>query len=219
MFNTGNELSVSSVAWFFTATLWGGLYTSLLEKAFSSRGFTCVPGFNHPPPPVSFILSHTHFLKFWHDELSVCVHIVCPLCHDRRASSITFTYPLTASVAGAPLMTSQSVPSIFFCFWLHCGIRRTPGLSIPRCCLPTSSYVCLAFPPPLPSSGELRTQFHLLRTQSLRSPILKPEVGQYVATHATDNWCRFPCRVAWDYKWAPKHVLLFFWVCVPKLWI
>ena len=29
--------------------------------------------------------------------------------------------------------------------------------------------------------------------------------------------CRFPCWVFTEYKYAPKHVLLFFWFCVPKL--
>ena len=40
----------------------------------------------------------------------------------------------------------------------------------------------------LPCSGGLRTQklkSHLLRTQSLRVLLFKPEAGQYIAMHAT----------------------------------
>ena len=58
-------------------------------------------------------------------------------------SSFTFTYPLTAGVAGAPQMTFQPVSSIFLCSPLPPRIWRTRGLSIPRCSLPTSSPVCL----------------------------------------------------------------------------
>ena len=53
-------------------------------------------------------------------------------------------YPLTARVIGAQKMISQSVSSIFLCSPLPLGTLRTPGLSIPWCCRPTSS-VCLVF--------------------------------------------------------------------------
>ena len=56
-------------------------------------------------------------------------------------------YPLIATVVGAPQMISQSVSSIFPCSPLPSGTWRTPGLSIPWCCLPTSSSVCLVFFP------------------------------------------------------------------------
>ena len=56
-------------------------------------------------------------------------------------------YPLTARVVGAPQMISQPVSSIFPCSALPCGTWWTPGLSIPWCCLPTSSCVCLVFFP------------------------------------------------------------------------
>ena len=46
-----------------------------------------------------------------------------------------------------PQMTSQPVSSIFLCFQLPSGTWRTPGLSIPWCCLPISSSVCLVFSP------------------------------------------------------------------------
>ena len=52
--------------------------------------------------------------------------------------------PLTARVVGAPQMILQPVFSIFPCSPLPSGTCRTPGLSIPWCCLPTSSSVCLS---------------------------------------------------------------------------
>ena len=58
---------------------------------------------------------------------------------------IIIIYPLTVRVVGAPQMISQPVSSIFPCFSLPSGTWRTPGLSIPWCCLPTSSSVCLVF--------------------------------------------------------------------------
>ena len=56
-------------------------------------------------------------------------------------------YPLTAKVVGAPQMISQPVFSIFLCSPLPTGTWWTPGLSIPWCCFPTSSSVCLFFFP------------------------------------------------------------------------
>ena len=53
--------------------------------------------------------------------------------------------PLTTRVVWAPQMILQPVFSIFPCTPLPSGICRTPGLSIPWCCLPTSSSVCLVF--------------------------------------------------------------------------
>ena len=55
--------------------------------------------------------------------------------------------PLPAKVVGAPQMILQPVFSIFPCSPLPSGICLTPGLSIPWCCLPTSSSICLAFFP------------------------------------------------------------------------
>ena len=60
---------------------------------------------------------------------------------------IVIIYPLTTSVAGAPQMIVQPVFSIFPCSPLPSGTCRTPGLSIPWCCLPTSSSVCPVFLP------------------------------------------------------------------------
>ena len=53
--------------------------------------------------------------------------------------------PLTARVVGAPQMILQPVSSILPCFPLPSGTCWTPGVSIPWCCLPTSSSVCLVF--------------------------------------------------------------------------
>ena len=54
---------------------------------------------------------------------------------------------LIARVVGAPQMISQPVSSIFPCSPLPSRTRRTPGLSLPWCCLPTSSSVCPVFFP------------------------------------------------------------------------
>ena len=54
---------------------------------------------------------------------------------------ITIINPLTARVVGAPQMILQPVFSIFPCSPLPSGTWQTPGLSIPWCCLPTSSSV------------------------------------------------------------------------------
>ena len=57
----------------------------------------------------------------------------------------TITYPLTSGVVEAPQTTSQPVSSIVLCSPLPSGTWRTPGLSIPWCCLPTFSSVRLVF--------------------------------------------------------------------------
>ena len=62
---------------------------------------------------------------------------------DKSCTSSHLTYPLTTRVVGAPKMISQPVSSILLCFPLLSGTWRTPGLSIPWYCLPTSSFVCL----------------------------------------------------------------------------
>ena len=60
---------------------------------------------------------------------------------------IIVIYPLTTRVIGAPQMILQPVCSIFPCSPLPTRVWWTPGLSIPWCCLPTSSSVCLVFFP------------------------------------------------------------------------
>ena len=58
---------------------------------------------------------------------------------------ITIINSLTARVVGAPQIILKPVFSIFLCFPLPSWTCRTPGQSIPWCCLPTSSSVCLVF--------------------------------------------------------------------------
>ena len=58
---------------------------------------------------------------------------------------ITINNSLTAKVVGAPHMISQPVSSLFPCSPLPPGTCRTPGLSSPWCCRPTSSSVCFVF--------------------------------------------------------------------------
>ena len=58
-------------------------------------------------------------------------------------SIIIIISPLTARVVGAPQMILQPVFSIFPGSPLPSGTCRTPGLSFPWCCLPTSSFVHL----------------------------------------------------------------------------
>ena len=60
---------------------------------------------------------------------------------------INIINPLTMRVVGAPQMILQPVFSIFPCSRLPSGTCWTPGLSIPWCCLPTSSFVRLVFFP------------------------------------------------------------------------
>ena len=55
--------------------------------------------------------------------------------------------PITPRVVWAPQMILQQVFSIFPCSPLPSGTCRTQGLSIPGCCLPTSSFVRLVFFP------------------------------------------------------------------------
>ena len=59
----------------------------------------------------------------------------------------SLTYPLNIQSIRAPKMTSQPVSSIFLCSPLPSGTWRTPGMSIPWCCLPTSFSACLVFFP------------------------------------------------------------------------
>ena len=60
---------------------------------------------------------------------------------------IIIVYPLSARAVGTPQMISQPVSSIFLSSPLPSGTWRTPGLSIPWCCLPISSSVSLVFFP------------------------------------------------------------------------
>ena len=59
---------------------------------------------------------------------------------------IIISYPLTARVVGAPEMSWHQFPP-FFSSQLPSGTWQTPGLSIPWCCLPTSSCLPCLLPP------------------------------------------------------------------------
>ena len=61
---------------------------------------------------------------------------------------IIIIYTLTARIVWAPQMISQPVSSSSLCSPLPSGTWRTPGLSIPWCCLPTSSSVLPCLLPP-----------------------------------------------------------------------
>ena len=60
---------------------------------------------------------------------------------------IIISHPLTMRVVRAPQMIKQPVSSIFPCLPLPYGTKRTPGLSIPWCCLSTSSSQPCLLPP------------------------------------------------------------------------
>ena len=72
----------------------------------------------------------SHFGAHW---IQSCMHII-----------IIIIYPLSARIVGASQMISQPVSSIFPCSPLPSVTLRTPGLSIPWCCLPTSSSVSVS---------------------------------------------------------------------------
>ena len=66
---------------------------------------------------------------------------------DDTNTHLTLTNPSTVRVVGALQIIPQPVSSVLLCSPLPSGTWRTPGLSIPWCCLPTSSSVCLVFFP------------------------------------------------------------------------
>ena len=86
------------------------------------------------------------------DDLSLIQHsfqVIVPrnlphlIAADMSPFIIIIINPLTARVVGAPQMILQPVFSVFLCSPLPSGACRTQGLSIPWCCLPISSSVCL----------------------------------------------------------------------------
>ena len=62
---------------------------------------------------------------------------------DDTNTHLTLTNPSTVRVVGALQIIPQPVSSVLLCSPLPSGTWRTPGLSIPWCCLPTSYSVCL----------------------------------------------------------------------------
>ena len=85
--------------------------------------------------------------KLW-KELSFSKHVRFKKAGlSSRSPHFTSAYPLTSGVVGALQMTSQPVSSIFLCSPLLSGTWQTPGLSVPWCCVHTSSSLCLVFFP------------------------------------------------------------------------
>ena len=78
-------------------------------------------------------------------------HLGLPFDSSRRFNiiiiNVNIIYPSTARAVGAPQMISQPLSSHFPCSLLPSGTLQTPGLSIPSCCRPTSSSVCIVFFP------------------------------------------------------------------------
>ena len=81
---------------------------------------------------------------FWSGLKPACSSASSSLALALSPITSPLIYPLTARVVRTTQMISQQVSSIFPCSPLPSGTCQTPGLSIPCCCLPTSSSVCLA---------------------------------------------------------------------------
>ena len=77
----------------------------------------------------------------------IYMYALCTLSLTIISHHSTYPLSLTAWVVWAPQMTSQPISSIFLCSPLPSVTWQTPGLSIPWCCLPTSSCVCRIFFP------------------------------------------------------------------------
>ena len=96
-----------------------------------------------------FISDVAFGLAIWSRQLHSTQDIIRCLngipVQDKRSKNLqapfffTLAYPIIAGVVGAPQMTSQPVSSIFLYSPLSSRTLQTPGLSIPWCCLPTSS--------------------------------------------------------------------------------
>ena len=115
---------------------------------------------------------------------------------------------LTARVVWAPQMILQPVFSTFPCSPLPSGTCWTPGLSIPWCCLPTSSSVCLAYSHKNMSKPTANKHPYLIKTRPLLVDFFMMSwsvllVGACVLTSWTVK-CRFvsilrrPCALDWS---------------------
>ena len=85
---------------------------------------------------------HCRDLEMWSMSLKV---VWTGSLSEQNHPPLTFTYPFTVIVVGAPQMTSRPVSSIFLCSPLPSGTWQIPGLAILWLCLPTSLSVCLVF--------------------------------------------------------------------------
>ena len=105
--------------------------------------------------PLSHFVLPVLFLPYWSFQLCICYESLLRPWHNPLwfiiiiivIIIIIIINPLTARVVWVPQMILQPVFFIFPCSPLHSGTCRTPGLSIPWCCLPASSSVCLVFFP------------------------------------------------------------------------
>ena len=98
------------------------------------------------------LLCDDWLLKICSTVLQSCLKHACSSASSSSALALSpisspLIYPSTARVVRATQMISQQVSSIFPCSPLPSGTWRTPDLSIPWCCLPTSSSVCFVFFP------------------------------------------------------------------------
>ena len=99
------------------------------------------------------VICNKEFRHFDETERYITLTVIIILPHwikqfkDPPSSLSHLIYPITMKVVGAPQMILQPLFSIFPCSPLPSGTCWTPGLSIPWCCLPTSSPVCLVFFP------------------------------------------------------------------------
>ena len=107
--------------------------------------------------------------------------------------TFTVTYTLTSGVVVAPQMTLTS-SSIFLGPQLPSGTWRTQGLSIPWCCLPTSSSVCLVFFPlcKMPCKMVLAS-LHLCTM--VKSSLCDPLPA--VSWHRLPHWWHGLCKTTW----------------------
>ena len=95
--------------------------------------------------PTDLSASENKFHEWW--LASLCWYTEIKVNGQKLETVIIIINPLTERVVGAPQMILQPVFSIFPCSPLPSGTCRTPGLSIPWCCLATSSFVRLVFFP------------------------------------------------------------------------
>ena len=144
-----------------------------------------------------------------------------PVFHSMITFIIIIIYPSTMRVVWAPQVISQPLSSIFPCSPLSSGTLRTPGLSIPWCCLPTSSL-----------SGTFSPFHHALQdgfgqtwwTGDMTIPLqfvsLRWSGGHhFIGCKALLNFMPFctVCRCTW--KW-PSHIQMHEKICklCPLKW-
>ena len=130
--------------------------------------------------------------------------------------------PLTARVAGAPQMILQPVFSIFPCSPLPSRNCRTPGLSIPWCSLPISSFVRLVF---FPLSLCLARWFwpDLMKGKHDNTTAvcvsLRSAGDLQVVQLPAESWHRFWCVKSTSHGCTLAKYKHASWACKPVNWI